>query len=381
MKMKKIYTLLLLALFGMSGAVAQTSISPDGKTVVIELNESTDITTRITDDGSEFNSKSVHPTLATLRGIERIKINAELEAIEVADPSFDANQVETLTLTGTGVYTFFDLLTVRSQFPNLKNLSFVGAELDAFAFNPLYWESGAYRTNATDKYDISVFTHTAATPYGLVSVVFDENTKCERVGYKAFSNISTLNHLILPKNLTSIGELAFTGTTSLTEVTIPADVTYISANSFSAWAKVGPSSKRDFYFEGVTPPATIEKTTFSGNASQYKVALHVPVGSVAAYEAKIKTMSDYGYAAARYSIVEENPTSIGESEADIVSVYPNPTVDVVNVNGFSGAQKQVYDSMGRLVIQTVEDSFNLSDQTAGVYLIKVEGQTVKVIKK
>lgn len=77
----------------------------------------------------------------------------------------------------------------------------------------------------------------------------------------------------------------------------------------------------------------------------------------------------------------DSTVSIHESDADLVSVYPNPTVDVVTVNGKAGDQKQVYDATGRLVLQTVEDSFDLSGNAAGVYFVKVGNQTVKVIKK
>ncbi|MFV0470261.1 MAG: leucine-rich repeat protein [Dysgonomonas sp.] len=78
----------------------------------------------------------------------------------------------------------------------------------------------------------------------------------------------------------------------------------------------------------------------------------------------------------------DSPTSIDESDADAISIYPNPTADVVTVKGFlDGALKQVYDATGRLVLQTKENSFNLSEQAQGIYFIKVESQIIKVVKK
>ena len=68
-----------------------------------------------------------------------------------------------------------------------------------------------------------------------------------------------------------------------------------------------------------------------------------------------------------------------------VSVYPNPSTDIVNIeveNGlYSGVQ--VFDLMGRMIVETTSQEVDLSASPDGVYIFKFEGlnKIVKIIKR
>ncbi len=73
-----------------------------------------------------------------------------------------------------------------------------------------------------------------------------------------------------------------------------------------------------------------------------------------------------------------------------LSVYPNPTQGEVTVSqgisqGFTSSETlteiQVFDLKGKLVLQPTENPFDMSALPQGMYVIKVNGQTVKVVKK
>ena len=56
---------------------------------------------------------------------------------------------------------------------------------------------------------------------------------------------------------------------------------------------------------------------------------------------------------------------------ETVSIYPNPTNGIVNVEGHEIIEVKVYNALGHLVKETKENVIDLSGQNAGVYLIKI----------
>ena len=66
----------------------------------------------------------------------------------------------------------------------------------------------------------------------------------------------------------------------------------------------------------------------------------------------------------------------------IITAYPNPTDGELKINseGVEIGMIQVFDNFGKLVLETRENPFNISVLPSGIYLIKVNEQTTKVIK-
>ena len=76
------------------------------------------------------------------------------------------------------------------------------------------------------------FNNTSYSPK-ITSVVFEEGSVCESVGYRAFSNCTSLTSVTIGDSVTSIGEAAFEGCTSLTSVAIGDSVMSIGDFAFS----------------------------------------------------------------------------------------------------------------------------------------------------
>ena len=85
---------------------------------------------------------------------------------------------------------------------------------------------------------------------------------------------------------------------------------------------------------------------------------------------------EYGYCT--YDVVEDN------IDAEI-SIYPNPVKDIVVIEGVEAFEVHVFNSLGQLIKETKDNVLDLSDQEAGIYIIKVitpsETITKQIIKK
>jgi hypothetical protein len=65
-------------------------------------------------------------------------------------------------------------------------------------------------------------------------------------------------------------------------------------------------------------------------------------------------------------------TSVEEINDKVISVYPNPAMEIVTINGVEAAEVQVYNALGQLV-KTVRDTNEISvaGLAEGVYLVRI----------
>ena len=63
------------------------------------------------------------------------------------------------------------------------------------------------------------------------------------------------------------------------------------------------------------------------------------------------------------------------------SCYPNPTKNYIYINGANNNYVKIYDTMGRLMKTEIGDRIDISNLISGVYIIKVDNQSFKVIKE
>ena len=65
-------------------------------------------------------------------------------------------------------------------------------------------------------------------------------------------------------------------------------------------------------------------------------------------------------------------TSVEEINEKVISVYPNPAMEIVTIDGVEAAEVQVYNGLGQMV-KTVQGSneINVSGLPAGIYSIRV----------
>ena len=73
-----------------------------------------------------------------------------------------------------------------------------------------------------------------------------------------------------------------------------------------------------------------------------------------------------------------------QRQASILSAYPNPTqgqVTISNHEQVSTGKIQVFDMYGRIVLQSYDNPLDMSGLPEGVYLIKINDETVRVVLK
>lgn len=79
--------------------------------------------------------------------------------------------------------------------------------------------------------------------------------------------------------------------------------------------------------------------------------------------------------------------SLNNNDINVVSIYPNPTKDVLNFEGFNTAsiEVSVFDVLGKQVIEQTlnsEETLNVSQLVNGIYTIKINNKSAsKFIKK
>lgn len=140
-------------------------------------------------------------------------------------------------------------------------------------------------------------------------------------------------NMVIPDDVTRIGEGACGGLSNITSLVIPAGVNFIGSGAFSGCRNIG-----DIYCQGSVPPG------YSFDVFYYPVlstcTVHVPYGSLQAYKAS--DWNDF------MDIVEYDPTNVGVVETGMQS-------DTQIIYGLGGVRmtqprKGVYIVNGRKVM-------------------------------
>ncbi len=72
---------------------------------------------------------------------------------------------------------------------------------------------------------------------------------------------------------------------------------------------------------------------------------------------------------------------VEEVEAMNVTVYPNPATDYIMVNAQSFTTVEIFDMTGRCVLTSVENKIDVRSLETGVYFVRVNGNTTKLVVK
>ena len=72
---------------------------------------------------------------------------------------------------------------------------------------------------------------------------------------------------------------------------------------------------------------------------------------------------------------------VEEVEALNMTVYPNPATDYIMVGAQSFESVQIYDMTGRLVLTSTESKIDVRSLGTGVYFVRVNGYTTKLVVK
>ena len=121
----------------------------------------------------------------------------------------------------------------------------------------------------------------------LTSVTLPDNAQFTKIESSAFLNCKALERITIPNHVTTIEANAFNGCMALASVTLPKSVTTIGWRAFQdckalkdltvAWTDTASIPNISLYVFQYTPPDTVKLSD---------IRLHVPHGTVAAYQSK-----------------------------------------------------------------------------------------------
>ena len=100
-------------------------------------------------------------------------------------------------------------------------------------------------------------------------------------------------------------------------------------------------------------------------------------------DGSVATMIDtYGSTSYYYYSLYVLPAAMNTPQSTIlVSVYPNPVAHTLHIKVEQGnIQAKLYNQYGQLLLQTSESQINFSSFPAGIYMLDVNGERMKVIK-
>jgi len=183
--------------------------------------------------------------------------------------------------------------------------------------------------------------------------------------------------VILPSSLTTIKCWAFVGS-SLISITIPKSVTKIEYAAFM-WCEDLISVTVQW-----TKPLDLPDEVFIGSGVNVeKIKLYVPKGTIGAYRAA-NVWKDF-------DIEEYEDNSISSlHSSESINVYPNPVTDQLRITNYElrdNAVIEIFSIVGQVIgaycirPESNETIIDISHLSNGIYFMKLDGKTVKIVKQ
>ncbi len=89
-------------------------------------------------------------------------------------------------------------------------------------------------------------------------------------------------------------------------------------------------------------------------------------------------MPDYNLGASGQVCWPLGSSEIGDKRYEM-EVWPNPASTILYINNANGKKKLLYNTIGQLILFTIKDEIDVRKLSRGVYYIKCEGQSKKVV--
>ncbi|MDO4725643.1 MAG: leucine-rich repeat domain-containing protein [Porphyromonadaceae bacterium] len=189
-----------------------------------------------------------------------------------------------------------------------------------------------------------------------------------------FNGCVALNKIEIPQGTTSIGAYSFDGCTALKSISVPSDVTFIGSRAFADCTSLTTfiSNIAD------TAALTLEYYAFynipMGNVSN-ACKLYVPSGSIVQYQKAIQWNQFNPHI---YSITSD--ISVVDDEVASITVYPSPVSDILYLSK-EVRIIEIFDIHGNMVSKaTNTGQINISHLPKGVYMVRANGKSEKVVK-
>ena len=165
--------------------------------------------------------------------------------------------------------------------------------------------------------------------------------------------------------------------------TVALDATETQAGSFGSLSSgVGTFTSGGATFLEHTSPSSSGSWSFDWTAPAAGTGTVTLYTAINATNANFSTNGDNVYNE-RFTLNESSASSIGSLEQEAFKVYPNPTVDVINLSlDFGQEEYRVYTLMGQTVKQgrLLGKTINLSDLPEGTYFLSIGDRVSKVVK-
>jgi len=197
---------------------------------------------------------------------------------------------------------------------------------------------------------------------GLTSVTIGNSVTL--IGEYVFQNCTGLTNVTIGNSVTTIGSGCFEGCTGLTSITIPNSVTSIQAYAFD-----GCTGLTAIYSKNPTPPKFSTFASGFDNVSTTTCKLYVPKGSAAAYKAA------WGFT----NIIETDFTAINPINKDNATI--NSFANGIYIETNIQTLVSIYNLSGQKVYQSVINVNTEIPLNKGIYIVRVNNESEKVIVK
>ncbi len=211
---------------------------------------------------------------------------------------------------------------------------------------------------------------------GLTSfITSEENTKYSTIDGVLFNKEKTIliqypkakaTIYSIPNNVTSIGNSAFYGCTGLTSITIPNSVISIGNYAFRNCTEL-----KEIHSKNSIPP-NINSSCFQ-NVNKTTCKLYVPKGSYTLY------WLASGWSEFNNIIEEENASAINTIKRDNITIQPVSNGIFIEIKGQTSVS--VYNLSGQMVYQSVINGNVEVPLNKGIYILRVNNESEKVIVK
>lgn len=175
-----------------------------------------------------------------------------------------------------------------------------------------------------------------------------------------FSDCSSLASVVIPESVTSIGQSAFFNT-GLTTLVIPSSVTTMEDYAFGYCLAL-----TSITVNATTPPTIYDDSFFFIDRN---IPLYVPAGTLGVYQAHTYWGEFINASVNTATVIKQ--VNLNES----VSVQNGSIVVATDAN----LPVTIYDFVGRLVVSGLSSTQHFEVPNAGVYIVKVGDQTMKVL--
>ncbi|MDR1562556.1 MAG: leucine-rich repeat protein [Dysgonamonadaceae bacterium] len=222
-----------------------------------------------------------------------------------------------------------------------------------------------------------------------------------------FGNIVPLFHVSITANNPSMGTVAGTGNYAENS-TVTISATVKPGYRFVKWGDNNTQNPRTITVtKDITYKAILEVITYHVTVNASNTSMGTVTGTGYYAENNIVTISaiaNQGYKFVKWDDDNtQNPrtitvthdinytaefdvnTNIHQTLDNDVSIYPNPVTESFRINGITApTEVTLTDLSGRIVLQqTVEagESVAVGNLPNGIYIVRIEGKTVKVVKR